>query len=115
MDPEGPDTFSFYSKTGLDDSKEEEEDDDLELSSSFKAEGRSSLSSNSSFAEPHTTQRPLFTPTRPTQTPRIPFARTRSQLNVILDREKERLGKGNYNSWNESRGGRDHDMHKHGS
>ncbi|EPE08433.1 hypothetical protein F503_01216 [Ophiostoma piceae UAMH 11346] len=112
MDPEGPDTFSFYSKTSLDD-KEEEEEDGQELSSSFKGESSSSFSS--SFQDPQVTQRPLFTPTRPTQTPRIPFARTRSQLNVILDREKERLGEGNYKSWNESRGGRDHDSQRRGS
>ena len=108
MDPEGPDTFSIYSKTSLDDNEEDEEDGP-ELSS-FKGD-----SGSSSFLDPQVTQRPLFTPTRPTQTPRIPFARTRSQLNVILDREKERLGEGNYNSWNESRGSRDHDSQRRGS
>ncbi|KAL1895042.1 hypothetical protein Sste5346_005462 [Sporothrix stenoceras] len=125
MDAEGPDTFELYTKTGLGGSdevpEEEPEDGSSELpsymsesgsfSSSFQAPSSFQNVASSSFQDtPPVMPRPLFTPTRPTQTPRIPFARTRSQLNVILDREKERLGEGSYASWQESRS-RDHHEH----
>ncbi|ERT00193.1 hypothetical protein HMPREF1624_03563 [Sporothrix schenckii ATCC 58251] len=118
MDAEGPDTFELYAKTGLEEPPEEPDDDDKEDSSELPAYMSETGSFSSSFQAPSSFQnaasssfqdtqpalpRPLFTPTRPAQTPRIPFARTRSQLNVILDREKERLGEGSYASWRESR------------
>lgn len=117
MDAEGPDTFELYAKTGLDEPLDEPEDRDQpsymsesgSFSSSFQAPSSFQNATSSSFQDSQPMPpRPLFTPTRPTQTPRIPFARTRSQLNVILDREKERLGEGSYASWQESRGARDH-------
>ncbi|KIH91392.1 hypothetical protein SPBR_01339 [Sporothrix brasiliensis 5110] len=118
MDAEGPDTFELYAKTGLEEPPEEPDDDDKEdgselpaymsetgsFSSSFQAPSSFQNAASSSFQDTQPAlPRPLFTPTRPAQTPRIPFARTRSQLNVILDREKERLGEGSYASWQESR------------
>ncbi|EFX01852.1 hypothetical protein CMQ_4923 [Grosmannia clavigera kw1407] len=92
IETEGPDPFELYAQTGLDDDEEAERP----------------LVESSSYNEHSPVQRQLFTPTRPSQTPRIPFARTRSQLNIILDREKERLGQGNFASWQESRH-RDHE------
>ncbi|CAK7229987.1 hypothetical protein SEUCBS140593_007430 [Sporothrix eucalyptigena] len=120
LDGEGPDPFELYAKTGLDDPLEDFEGRDLapyvpesgSFSSTFQSSSSFQNSSSFTDSQPVVPQRPLFTPTRPTQTPRIPFARTRSQLNVILGREKERLGEGSYASWQESRASRDHhDQH----
>lgn len=85
LETEGPDPFELYAQTGL---------DDEDVVGGLAGDGNRSG------------QRPLFTPTRPTQTPRIPFARTRSQLNIILDREKERKerqSEGSFASWRSSR------------
>lgn len=90
IDTEGPDPFELYAQTGLDDTSDTDRP----------------TAESSSYNEHSPVQR-QFTPTRPSQTPRIPFARTRSQLNIILDREKERLGQGNFTTWQESRN-RDH-------
>ncbi len=102
LDPEGPDTFEMFARTGLDQALFEEIQDRGPPSAMFRGGSYSS-----SYQDMQSLQRPHFTPTRPTQTPRIPFARTRSQLNIILGREKERLGEGNYASWQEARARRD--------
>lgn len=127
LDGEGPDPFELYARTGLDQSLEDLEDRELaphmpqSRSYGTTFQGPSSFHYSSSFQRPSSftdsqpvNQKPIFAPTRPTSTPRIPFARTRSQLNVILGREKERLGENNYASWQESRGAKDHDDHNRG-
>ncbi|CAK7241207.1 MAG: hypothetical protein STHCBS139747_002667 [Sporothrix thermara] len=131
LDGEGPDPFELYAKTGLSDTLDDDLDGGHDLppyvpeNGSFSATFQSPSSFQTNFPTSSSfptassltdsqpaPPRPLFTPTRPAQTPRIPFARTRSQLNVILGREKERLGEGSYASWQESRGARDQHDHQ---